>query len=332
MPWADAEHRNAATHGGDNVMKRFLIPHVICPTCLPKEHALDVSATKNAGDDIISGELYCAACKKRYPIKDGIASLLPDQGSGSSGAQQRYDDDELASRYLWSHFAELMEYPDCCAAHSRWATELRDNSACALDAGCAVGRLTFEMAAKNSWAVGCDLSRSFVGFARRFAQERQVSFALPQEGHLRERFTVELPARLPTHNVEFIVANAQALPFARSTFQQVSSLNLLDRVSYPLAHLYEMNRVARTADASFLCADPFSWNSAYTPEERWLGGTLAGNYAGSGFANVRMLLEGKDGVLTPPWHIAASGIVSWALRTHRNHRELISSHYLQAVR
>jgi hypothetical protein len=34
----------------------------------------------------------------------------------------------------------------------------------ALDAGCSVGRITFEMASRSSWAVRCDLLRIGLGF------------------------------------------------------------------------------------------------------------------------------------------------------------------------
>lgn len=313
-------------------MKQFLLPYLICPACLPDEKPLEVSATRLDGDDIVSGELYCKKCRKRFPIKDGIATLLPEPESGTAGAQMRYDDSELANRYLWSHYADLMGCSDVGDATAVWAGCLTAGATCGLDAGCAVGRITFEMAAQSNWAVGCDLSPAFVRLARRVAQERRLTFSLPLEGNLREKFTCELPPRLPSDTAEFVVANAQALPFAKNTFQQCASLNLLDRVNYPLAHLYEMNRVARISAASFLCADPFSWSTVHAPEERWLGGMVTGKYAGRGVDNVRLLLEGQDRILQPAWKISRQGCATWPLRSHSNHRELISSHYMVAER
>jgi hypothetical protein len=37
-------------------MKEFLLPHLICPACLPAEIALEVSTKRIEGDDIIAGE------------------------------------------------------------------------------------------------------------------------------------------------------------------------------------------------------------------------------------------------------------------------------------
>ena len=175
-------------------MKQFLLPHLICPACLPAERPLEISAKRMDHDDIVSGELACRKCRKRFPIKDGIAYLLPDPGGCSSGGQMKYDESEMVNRYLWSHYADLTGALEGAEANAEWAALLSDGSASAFDAGCAVGRLTFEMAARSSWAAGCDLSVSFVRTARRLVRERSCTFSLPLEGRLREIFHVELPA------------------------------------------------------------------------------------------------------------------------------------------
>ena len=59
-------------------MKQFLLAHLICPACLPDEMSLETTAKRSENDDIITGELYCKKCKRRFPIRDGIATLLPD--------------------------------------------------------------------------------------------------------------------------------------------------------------------------------------------------------------------------------------------------------------
>ncbi|WP_224983431.1 class I SAM-dependent methyltransferase [Geomonas agri] len=310
-------------------MKEFLLPHLICPTCLPKEHRLELSVRRQTGDDIIDGSLRCPGCGRRFAIEDGVAILLP--GAENEG-HWRYEESETLNRYLWSHYADLHGADGNAAAIAAWAGALGRTGDISLDAGCSVGRIVFQLAAAGGPAVGCDLSLSFVKAARRLARDRRLKYSLPLEGNLRETFEIVLPETLPSDHVEFVVADALRLPFAKGSFGQVSSLNVLDRVSYPLAHLYEMNRVSRERDARFLLASPFSWTSSDIPEERWLGGTATGPYAGRAVDNLRALLEGKGKVLAPPWRIAEAISVQWHMRSHRNHCETFTSDTLLAVR
>lgn len=310
-------------------MKRFLLPHLICPACLPKETPLSVSADRERDGDILSGYLSCGKCGRRFPIEDGTALLLPDP---NQAGEWRYEESATLNRYLWSHYADLHGDLENAAAVASWSAHLSQTPGGALDAGCSVGRIVFEMASKSGWAVGCDLSQSFVRTARKLARERGLKYSLPLEGNLRETFEVSLPEQWPTDRVEFVVADALRLPFAAETFRQTASLNVIDRVGYPLAHLFEMNRVAADREASFLFASPFSWGTSEIPEERWLGGTATGPYAGRGRENVRRLLVGKGKVLTPPWRIEYEGVVQWRMRSHANHRELFDSQTLSARR
>lgn len=313
-------------------MKRMLIPLLICPACLPKEQPLELSSVREQDGDIISADLSCRKCRKRFPIRDGIALLIPEPEAGPSGGQWKYEEAGTVDRYLWSHYADLLEDLDAGHAYAAWANMLAPNSSTSFDAGCAVGRLTFEMSLRSELAIGCDLSPAFIRTARRLAREHSISFSLPLEGNLRETFRFTLPTAWRPENVDFIVADALALPFAGGTFQQVASLNLVDRVRYPLAHLFDINRVAKPKDASFLFSDPFSWSTANTPEDLWLGGTPSGPYSGRGIDNVRALLEGKQKIISPPWQINRQGSVDWRLRSHRNHFEMIRSEFLVAER
>ncbi len=313
-------------------MKTFLLPYLICPGCLPKEHVLRLLSGTETDSDISSGVLHCSRCKQRYPIQDGIANLVPDSDCATHGGQWRYEDQDLISRYLWSQYGDLLGEKTREHGTVAWADLTSRQGKTAFEAGCAVGRLTFELANCFDMSIGCDLSHNFIKTARRLARSRKLSFSLPLEGKLTESFDLQLPDSWRTSNVEFILADALRLPFAANSFEQVVSLNLLDRVSYPLAHLYEMNRVAHDRNGYFLFADPFSWTTSAAPEERWLGGTSDGAYPGRGLDNVRALLEGKDSILKPAWQITRSGAQAWRMRTHCRHYEVITSDFLMAQR
>lgn len=313
-------------------MKRFLLPYLICPACLPREYPLNLSTERETEGDITTGTLTCTRCKKRFPIKEGIAHLLFAPDDSLTSSQRRYEEKGMTDRYLWSHYGDLLDDAVRADTAAPWADCLSNAASTGFDAGCSVGRITFEMANRCNLAVGCDLSHSFIKTARTLAQKREFDFSLPLEGNLTETFHLTLPASWRTDNVEFVIADALRLPFSANSFEQIASLNLLDRVSYPLAHLFEMNRVAASQNASFLFADPFAWSATATPEDRWLGGTTSGPYPGRGRENVRALLEGKDRILAPAWTIARSGSHDWKMRTHCNHYEVITSEYLIACR
>jgi SAM-dependent methyltransferase len=141
-----------------------------------------------------------------------------------------------------------------------------------------------------------------------------------------------LPETWNSEGVEFIVGDILRLPFPSRLFNTVASLNLLDKVPFPLKHLKEMNRVAKEHGAQFLFSDPFSWTSDIAKEKDWLGGTLKGPYAGRGINNVLSLLRGKDGEISPRWNVEKEGDIWWKIRNHRNHFELIRSCFIKAIR
>ena len=122
------------------------------------------------------------------------------------------------------------------------------------------------------------------------------------------------------------------LPFQRYSFSSVVSLNLIDKIPSPLAHLREMNRVARDKTSQFLFSDPFSWSLDMAEQEAWLGGVTEGLNAYKGIDNIRSVLTtGNEGFL-PMWKIENQNYIWWKIRNHKNHFELIRSCFIQAIR
>ncbi len=313
-------------------MKSLLIDLLVCPTCLPLEKELQFHTEKRHGDDILSGFLKCNACGIRYPIEEGIASLFPKSRGRKKEEPSKYESFSVGASYLWSHFSDLLEEEEASTAYKEWADLIAYQNGFSLDAGCAVGRFTFEMGMKSDFAVGIDNSHSFIRTARELMKNRQLEVIIKEEGRLTREERIQLPEKWHTDKVEFIVGDAQVLPFRSRSFSSLASLNLVDKVPLPLAHLIEMNRIARERDAQFLFSDPFSWASEVAREEDWLGGTNEGPFPGEGVNNVVSLLAGKKGELSPPWKIDKQGHVWWKIRTHRNHFELIRSCFIKASR
>ena len=312
-------------------MKKALLEMLICPLCLPEEHRMRETLVVASQEDIVQGNLRCEHCRTDYPIRDGIAFLDPNH-SEAALAKNRYETPPLLSSYLWSHYGDLLQDEQASDAYRAWADLMKPHAGACLDTGSATGRFSFEMAQKCDFVIGIDNSVSFIRASRELMARRGASLALPEEGLLKRQETLTFPEDWKTHNTEFIVGDAQAIPFRSGLFSSVSSLNVVDKVPKPLTHLTEINRVARAKDVQFLFSDPFSWSAEVTDPESWLGGTLDGVFSGRGKENVIALLEGKTGALAPPWQVERHGHVWWKIRTHSNHFELIRSCFIKAVR
>ncbi len=312
-------------------MKKRLLEWMVCPHCLPAEYALAADIHLERDGDIEAGSLTCPHCTARFPITEGVA-LLDPFGTDAQKAANKYETEEVVSSYLWSQYGELLDDEQASKAYSTWAGQMQPQGGIALDAGGAVGRFAFEVSARCDFVVGIDTSRAFIQTARRLMRERSLAVPLKDEGLLRREVVITLPEAWRSDRVEFLVANALALPFRRKTFSLFASLNLVDKVPSPMRHLQEMNRVTADRNAQLLLSDPFSWSTDVAPVEEWLGGKAEGRCAGRGLANIAALLSDGRGELAPAWQVDEPGEVWWKIRTHTNHYELIRSRYVHGCR
>ncbi len=233
---------------------------------------------------------------------------------------------------MWSHYSDLWEDEEANTAYGEWARLITPSPGFGLDAGCAVGRFGFELTESRDFVVGLDLSRSFVRVARDLAQKRRLTLELLQEGFLATERSFNAPESWRCDKVEFIVADAQALPFPTGLFSAAASLNLLDKVPKPMTHLKELNRVARGSGCQLLVSDPFSWSAEVSEVDQWLGGKREGAFAGRGMDNLISCLRGEKGGLPGLWNVEAQGRLWWRIRNHENHFELIRSLWVKANR
>jgi len=312
-------------------MKTKLLEMLICPACLPQEYALDLQADQVTDDDVIQGQLLCSHCGQSFPIQDGLADLDPGR-EGRPRVESKYERPTVLSSYLWSHFGDIMQDEEASKAYAQWAELMRPHSGMCLDIGTAVGRFAFEMAQKCAFVIGLDNSEAFIKAARSLMHQRQESLQLPDEGNLTLNSHLQLPQEWKTSNTEFIVADAQALPFRANLFSSAASLNMVDKVPQPMAHLSESNRVVEERNAQFLLSDPFSWSVEAAHAEHWLGGLETGPFSGHGLQNITAMLGDREGPMRPAWTVDHQGHVWWKIRTHSNHFELIRSCFVKASR
>lgn len=308
-------------------MKRWLQEKLICPECLADETPLDLEVREAQDDDVQEGELICPACGSRYAISRGVAVILPRKSMPILTDHSGYNSRSMLSAYLWSHFSEFFNGPDATDAYRVWSSLLPETSGCALDIGCSVGRLSFELSNTHSQVIGIDTSLSFIRKARELLLRNHLEFDLIIEGHITETRSCQLD-QWNLSGVEFIVADALALPFPRSHFATVTSVNVLEKVPQPTRHLMDVNKVLRDKDAVFLFSDPFSWDEAVSDPELWLSGRNDGKYTGRGLDNMSRIFLGEDGVFQPPLEIRKTGDVVWKIRKTANLWEHINSQYI----
>ncbi len=322
-------------------MKQFLTPWLICPAHNETQTALMLnhSGLQHDDDDILEADLVCPQCQAVYTIRQGIADLAPAI-TPRPAAQDKYELNTVVGAYLWSQFGDLHPEDDAMRAetvkpsnaYAQWGNLFSYEGSPFLDVGCAVGRLVFEAASQGNVAIGVDLSRAFIEAARMIARTGRIDTRLTVEGELTRPFSLELPERFRVNHVEFIIADALALPFRSDLFGGLASLNILDKVPLPLRHLEELSRVGRHKGCELVVSDPYSWSCDVTARKAWLGGTDEGAFSGRGVDNVAALLEGRDGIIRPAFQVLPQANVHWTIRNHPRHAEQITSLPLYATR
>jgi len=302
--------------------------------------------------DVLEGILQCSesGCQREYPILDGIPVLVPALrayvsqnilpilrrgdlsgtmesilgdccGPGSAFDQLR----QHLSAYAWGHYSDLDPLEPGNPPLSLLGL-LDHGLALAgppgegpiLDAGCSVGRSTFELAERHDRLVlGVDLSFSMLQVASRALREGELRYPRRRVGLVYDErsFPVRFPA---SERVDFWACDAASLPFPERTFSLAASLNLLDCLPSPHEHLGSLARVLAPGARAILCT-PHDWSQAATPIEGWIGGhSQRGPEGGSSSGALRALL-------TPGAHpasieglslIAEVEALPWLMRVH----------------
>ncbi len=305
---------------------------LICPECLPEEIPLDLDVADEQDEDILEGEFQCPVCTKAYPILQGVAVILPDVSKGRAVETDGYNSKGMLSSYLWSHYCDYLQDPEATDAYQVWSANFRETDGDALDIGCAVGRLSFELSKTHSRVIGLDTSVSFIQKARELLKKKKLRFDMIVEGAITEARSSDLDPAWRFDSVDFLVADALALPFPGKLFPTVTSINLLEKVPDPEKHIMEINRVLHNENAMFIFSDPFSWDETVSRPASWLGGTLEGPYAGRGIDNMAAIFSGKDKIIDPALKITNQGNVSWKIRKTENLWEHITSRFLVGCR
>ena len=193
-----------------------------------------------------------------------------------------YDTDTQLNEYLVFHYGEGAQVlgwefgpVKALGFHKRlvgWIDtgRLRPGSR-ALDLGCAVGRITFELSKFCDSVVGIDASKSFITCADLIKAGGTASFRLTREGSLGTPAEVQLPADLARDRVTFLQGDAADPPASVGKFDVVILANLLDRLAHPRKMLQKLPEITRPGAQVIICS-PFTWWDDFTDPDERLGG------------------------------------------------------------
>jgi 5-histidylcysteine sulfoxide synthase/putative 4-mercaptohistidine N1-methyltranferase len=188
-----------------------------------------------------------------------------------------YESDTQISQYSEFHYGEeyfgVTNFPKKCAEICFKYTEGMKKVK-ALDLGCAVGRLSFELSKKFKKVVGIDFSARFIQAAIGLQEKGALRYILQDEGELtsfRSTSLEELELLGNHENIEFIQGDACNLKPIFNEFDLIFMGNLVDRLYDPEKLLREIH-TRLNSGGTLIIASPYTWLTEYTPKEKWLGG------------------------------------------------------------
>ena len=144
----------------------------------------------------------------------------------------------------------------------------------ALDIGCSVGRIAFELARDFESVTGLDFSARFINLAHRLQTEGKLRYTIIDEGELvsyREQ-TLEELGLLENGTANYLYAGRCMQPKAQFTgYDLVIAANLIDSLYAPRKFLRNLHERVNTGGIVVL-ASPYTWLEEFTEKNEWLGG------------------------------------------------------------
>jgi SAM-dependent methyltransferase len=190
----------------------------------------------------------------------------------------------------------------------------------ALDLGCGVGRLAFQLSPGVGEVIGIDNSRQFIAAAREISKRGTIEVQIQESGAEFTTRQLKLPKRARPERVHFQVGDAQKLgPLAKRPFDIVAAINLICRLPSPTAFLRQLPDLVLPG-GRLVIASPFSWLKDHTPPREWL------------------TASDIEAILAPHFRLHRLGglpprlDIPFLIREHRRKYQLVISHVLMFKR
>lgn len=188
-----------------------------------------------------------------------------------------YEEDQAASQYCEFHYGEKYlgvenfhkKIVDLALRYTRNLPRKK-----ALDVGCSVGRISFELAKDYESVTGLDFSARFINLAHRLQKEGKLLYTIIDEGELvgyREHTLDELGLAESASAVTFMQGDACNLKPLYTGYDLVIAANLMDRLYAPRLFLRILHERVNPQGIVVLTS-PYTWREEFTEKAEWLGG------------------------------------------------------------
>ncbi|MFT5112435.1 MAG: putative 4-mercaptohistidine N1-methyltransferase [Parasphingorhabdus sp.] len=212
-----------------------------------------------------------------------------------------YNTAEQLNQYLVFHYgtdADILKWDfgpkQALGFHKRLANcvdldRLPDRSR-ALDLGCSVGRITFELARHVDSVVGIDFSHQFIAAATEIQKTASVELYLTREGELSDKVSRSFGEDLDAAKIQFSQGNAENLPGNIGTFDVVILANILDRLPHPRDCLKKLSHLLNPGGQLIICS-PFTWWDEFTNRKERLGGYMENEKEVTSLDSMKLVLS-----------------------------------------
>jgi putative 4-mercaptohistidine N1-methyltranferase len=160
----------------------------------------------------------------------------------------------------------------------------------ALDLGCSVGRISFELARHIGSVVGIDYSHQFIEAAKNIQNSGRVEMHLKREGALGDKIVRDFGNDIDLNRVAFNQGDAERLPQSIGTFDVIVLANILDRLPHPRNCLRNLKDLTQPGGQLIICS-PFTWWDEFTEPGERLGGYMEGENEVTSLDTMKLILN-----------------------------------------
>lgn len=143
-------------------MRLHLLPWLACPVCGGDLKFASLDEHPRLNDDVETGELSCAGCKRRYPIRAGIPRLRPPEDVPADAAKTRE-----SFGYEWLRYPGSRPVDEPTFLEETMIPRGEFDGKLVLDAGCGMGRYSAVARSFGAEVVAADMSDSLIRVAER---------------------------------------------------------------------------------------------------------------------------------------------------------------------